>query len=51
LQQTDVTPSDGEARRFITGEVLLVEDVSVKDHKLRVVGDFNSLAVMVQLRE
>src|SRR5258708_40170864 len=45
----EVIASDGEARRFAAGSVLLVEDTSGKGHTSRVVGDADSLAVMVQL--
>lgn len=47
----EVTASDGEARRFGTGSVLLVEDTTGKGHSSRVVGEINSVAAMVQLRE
>ena len=47
----EVAASDGEARRFKTGDVLLVEDTTGKGHASRVVGNSDSLAVMVQLRE
>ena len=45
----EVTASDGEARRFAAGSVLLVEDTSGKGHASRVMSDTDSLAVMVQL--
>ena len=45
----EVTASDGEARRFAAGSVLLVEDTRGKGHASRVVSDTDSLAVMVQL--
>src|SRR5215813_13649290 len=45
----EVTASDGETRRFRTGDALLVEDMTGKGHKSRVVGDVDSLAAMVQL--
>jgi len=44
----EVTASDGEARRFAAGSVLLVEDTRGKGHASRV-GNSDSLAVMVQL--
>src|SRR5947207_10935589 len=47
----EVIASDGETRRFNTGDVLLVEDTTGKGHRSRVVGNSDSLAVMVQLRE
>lgn len=45
----EVTASDGEARRFQTGDVLLVEDTTGKGHASRVVSGEASLALMVQL--
>lgn len=45
----EVTASDGEARRFGTGSVLLVEDTTGKGHSSRVVSENDSLAAMVQL--
>src|SRR2546427_717512 len=45
----EVTASDGEARRFPAGSVLLAEDTSGKGHASRVLGEADSLAVMVQL--
>ena len=47
----EVTASDGDARRFKTADVLLVEDTSGKGHASRVVGDSDSLALMIQLAE
>ena len=45
----EVTASDGEARRFAAGSVLLAEDTIGKGHASRVVRNTDSLAVMVQL--
>src|SRR5438105_14666975 len=45
----EVTASDGEARRFSAGSVLLVEDTSGKGHRSRVTGKEDSLAAMVEL--
>jgi hypothetical protein len=45
----EVTASDGESRRFLTSEVLLVDDTSGKGHKSRVISD--SLAVMLELSD
>ena len=45
----EVTASDGETRRFVVGNVLLVEDTSGKGHSSRVVSETDSLAAMVQL--
>jgi len=47
----EVTASDGEARRFSRGSVLLVDDTTGKGHTSEVVSQTDSLAVMVQLRE
>ena len=45
----EVTASDGETRRFAAGSVLLAEDTSGQGHVSRVLGEADSLAVMVQL--
>jgi len=45
----EVTASDGEARRFPIGSVLIVEDTIGKGHSSRVVSEADSLAAMVQL--
>jgi hypothetical protein len=45
----EVTASDGEARRFAAGSVLLAEDTIGKGHASQVASDTDSLAVMVQL--
>ncbi len=45
----EVTASDRESRRFVVGSVLLVEDTTGKGHTSRVVGDEDSLALLVQL--
>lgn len=47
----EVTASDGETRRFATGSVLLVEDITGKGHSSRVVSEGDSLAAMVELAE
>ncbi len=47
----EVTASDGETRRFGIGAVLRVEDTTGKGHSSRVVGEFDSLAIMVRLAE
>ena len=46
-----VTASDGETRRFKTGDVLFVEDTTGKGHRSRVVSEVDSVAVMVELSE
>ncbi len=45
----EVTASDGETRSFGSGSALLVEDTHGKGHTSRVVGEVDSLAVMVEL--
>ena len=45
----EVTASDGETRRFSAASALLVEDTTGKGHWSRVIGESDSLAVMVQL--
>ena len=47
----EVTASDGEARRFAAGSVLLVQDTTGKGHTSRVVSETESLAAMVQLSD
>jgi hypothetical protein len=47
----EVTASDGEMRKFGVGGALLVEDTKGKGHKSRVVGEADSLAVMIELSE
>jgi quercetin dioxygenase-like cupin family protein len=47
----EVSASDGETRRFKTGDLLLVEDVTGKGHRSRVVSEEDSLALMVKLSE
>lgn len=45
----EVTAGDGVIRRFRAGDLLLVEDTIGKGHQSRVVGDAESVAVMIQL--
>jgi hypothetical protein len=45
----EVIASDGEARLFSVGGVLLVEDVTGKGHASRVLGDQGSVAAMIEL--
>ena len=47
----EVIASDGEARRFGAGSVLLVEDTTAKGHSSRVVSAIDSLAAMVELAD
>jgi quercetin dioxygenase-like cupin family protein len=47
----EVTASDGETRRFKTGDVLLVEDLAGNGHKSRVVSEEDSVALMMKLSE
>src|SRR2546423_8132429 len=51
IGEWEVTASDGETRRFKTGDMLLVEDTTGKGHASRVVREENSVALMVQLGE
>jgi hypothetical protein len=44
-----VTASDGEVRRFAKGNVLLVDDTTGKGHTSRVIGDEDSLSLLVTL--
>lgn len=45
--QGEVAVSDGEARRYLPGSVVLLEDTTGKGHDLRVVGDeYLSMAVV-----
>lgn len=43
--------SDGEIRKFKAGDVTLVEDISGKGHKSRVVGKSEVFGVVVQLED
>jgi quercetin dioxygenase-like cupin family protein len=45
----EVTASDGEARTFSRGDVLLVEDLTGKGHASRVVSEEGSLALLVNV--
>jgi quercetin dioxygenase-like cupin family protein len=45
----EVTASDGEARRFKVGDVLLVEDTEGKGHRSRVTSSEDSLSILVRL--
>ena len=45
----EVTASDGETRKFSKGDVLLVEDTAGKGHSSRVIGNEESLALLVVL--
>lgn len=45
----EVTVSDGEARRFGPGSVILLEDTSGKGHATRIISDADGLGAMVQL--
>jgi hypothetical protein len=43
------TASDGEVRRLGPGSVLLMEDTTGKGHAVRIIGDEDALAAIVQL--
>jgi|ERR1700752_282282 len=45
----EVTAADGESRTFAKGDVLLVEDTGGKGHKSRVIGDNDSLSILIRL--
>jgi len=45
----EIETSDGSMRRFSSPQVLLAEDTSGKGHRSRVVGNEDSLALVVQL--
>ena len=45
----EVTSSDGETRTFSPGDVLLVEDTTGKGHSSKVIGDEDSLALLIVL--
>jgi len=47
--ECEVTASHGEARRFKTGDVLLVEDTTGKGHTSRVVSEEDSVALMIEV--
>lgn len=48
LQGTvEVTVTDGEVRRFVPGDVVLLEDTTGKGHTTRIVGDVAHLGLMV----
>jgi hypothetical protein len=47
----EVTASDGESRRFSTGDVLLVEDTTGRGHTSRVLSETESVAVLIRLDE
>jgi len=47
----EVTVSDGEMRRIIPGDIVLVEDTTGRGHVTRVVGSEDAHAAIVQLPE
>ena len=49
--EIEAETSDGEVRRFGTGSVTLVEDVSGRGHCSRVIGTESVMAIVVQLEE
>jgi hypothetical protein len=49
--EVDVQASDGDARRFGPGRVLLVEDTTGRGHTTRVTTDDPCIAAVVQLPE
>lgn len=49
--QWEVESSDGEVRQFSKGDVLLAEDTTGRGHKSRVIGDEESLSLLVRLAD
>lgn len=47
----EIQASDGEVRTFGPRDTLLVEDLTGRGHKSRVLGDEESLALLVQLEQ
>lgn len=45
----EVTASDGEVRKFASGDALLVEDTEGKGHQSRVSSAKDSLAILIRL--
>lgn len=45
----EIEASDGTIKKFSANDVLLVEDTTGKGHRSRVLGDVESLALLVQL--
>ena len=45
----EVTASDGETRTFSKGDVLWVEDTTGKGHSSKIIGDEESLALLIVL--
>jgi len=46
----EVTASDGEVRKFVPGDVVLLEDTSGKGHKAKVTSPAGAIVMMVPLR-
>lgn len=49
--EIEAETSDGEVRRFGPGSITLLEDITGKGHRSRVVGDVDVLAAVVQLED
>jgi hypothetical protein len=47
----EVTASDGETRRFLPRDVLLIEDTTGKGHKSKVTSEEDSISALVQLAD
>lgn len=47
----EVEASDGEIRRFGPGDVVRVEDTTGKGHASRIIGETESLAAVVRMRD
>lgn len=47
--QLEIITTDGSVRRFSSGDVFLLEDISGRGHQTRVIGNQEFLAAVVQL--
>lgn len=47
----EITASDGDTRTYRAGEVFLLEDISGKGHRSRVIGKVDFMAAIVQLQQ
>ena len=47
----EIPASDGEVRRLGAGSILLMEDTTGKGHAVRIIGDEDALAAIVQMPE
>lgn len=49
--EIEITTSDGETRRFLPRDVLLIEDTTGKGHKSKVTSEEDSISAVVQLAD